>query len=178
LPYQRRLRGVCITLDNASDPVQQRFDAFLCILRRAHRVSETGALFSELLPVCRELGRSQGMTARIDPLPAGPQYRCRLLWRLMEPILLRYQEALAHESAIDFGEMLRRAIQYIRDGRYRSRFRQILVDEFQDISEPRAQLVTALPDTTVRSLCASSRKAATQRQSTSFEITPLCSLIQ
>jgi len=118
----------------------------LDILRRAHRVSEAGALFSELLPVCRELGRSHGMTARIDALPAGQQYRCRLLWRLMEPILLRYQESLAHESAIDFGEMLQRAIQYIRDGRYRSPFRQILVDEFQDISEPRAQLVTALRD--------------------------------
>src|SRR5690349_6498320 len=32
--------------------------------------------------------------------------------------------------------------------------------------------------TTVRSLCASSRKAATQRRSMSFKITPLCSLIQ
>jgi DNA helicase-4 len=64
----------------------------------------------------------------------------------MEPILVRYREALAREGAIDFGEMLQRAIQYVREGRYASRFRHILVDEFQDISEPRAHLVTALRD--------------------------------
>jgi len=140
-----RLRNAGILMSERSQ--QECLD----ILRRAHCVSETGGLFSGLLPVCRELGRSRGMTSRIDALPIVPQYRCRLLWRLMEPILLRYQEALAHESAIDFGEMLQRAIQYIRDGRYHSRFRDILVDEFQDISEPRAQLVTALRDQTTDS---------------------------
>jgi DNA helicase-4 len=64
----------------------------------------------------------------------------------MEPIVVRYREALAREDAIDFGEMLQRAIKYVREGRYSSRFRHILVDEFQDISEPRAHLVTALRD--------------------------------
>jgi DNA helicase IV len=114
------------------------------LLRGSHAVSQTGALFSELLPVCRELGREQNMDSRIEALPAEERDRCRLLWRLMEPILVRYREALGHEDAIDFGEMLQRAIRYVRDGRYHSQFRHILVDEFQDISEPRAELVTAL----------------------------------
>jgi DNA helicase-4 len=134
-------------LQEVGIPVSARSEEeCLELLRSSQVVSQTGALFSGLLPVCRELGRDQDMDSRLQARPFAERYRSQLLWRLMEPILVRYREALAREDAIDFGEMLQRAIRYVRDGRYRSRFRHILVDEFQDISEPRAMLVTALRD--------------------------------
>jgi DNA helicase IV len=40
--------------------------------------------------------------------------------------------------------MIRRATDYVRGGRVVSPYRQILVDEFQDISAPRAELILAL----------------------------------
>src|SRR5690606_17388001 len=42
--------------------------------------------------------------------------------------------------------MIGKAIQYVREGRFRSSWRYILVDEFQDISESRARLIRYLRD--------------------------------
>ena len=40
--------------------------------------------------------------------------------------------------------MISRATDYIKENRYRSSFRHLLVDEFQDISTARANLLIAL----------------------------------
>ena len=48
------------------------------------------------------------------------------------------------DGRIDFEDMIHRAIDHVRQGRYRSPYRHILVDEFQDISDGRAQLLLAL----------------------------------
>lgn len=61
---------------------------------------------------------------------------------LVEPILDAYQAELDDE--IDFEDMIERATQYVEQGRFTSPWRHILVDEFQDISAPRARLVKAL----------------------------------
>lgn len=45
---------------------------------------------------------------------------------------------------IDFEDMVLRATAHVESGRYNSPFRHILVDEFQDISTGRAQLIRAL----------------------------------
>ncbi len=58
------------------------------------------------------------------------------------PVFEEYQKRLA--GRIDFEDMILRAAGYVEAGRYRSPFRHILVDEFQDISQSRARLVKAL----------------------------------
>lgn len=45
---------------------------------------------------------------------------------------------------IDFEDMIVRATEHVETGRYRSPYRHLLVDEFQDISEGRARLLRAL----------------------------------
>jgi DNA helicase IV len=65
---------------------------------------------------------------------------------LLEPIYEDYVEVLKEHDHIDFDDMIHRAINYIKHKNYRSKWRYILVDEFQDISEPRARLVTLLRD--------------------------------
>ena len=62
------------------------------------------------------------------------------------PIFERYQETLARAGEIDFHDMINRATEHVEAGRYRSPFRYILVDEFQDISPARAWLLKALLD--------------------------------
>lgn len=65
---------------------------------------------------------------------------------LLKPIIESYKNKLSDEEQIDFDDMIGRAITYINERRFRSRWRYILVDEFQDISNPRARLVKTLRD--------------------------------
>ena len=64
----------------------------------------------------------------------------------MQPILTAYQALLDARNEIDFEDMINKALRYIENGQFRSPWRYIMVDEFQDISEPRARLVKALRD--------------------------------
>ena len=61
-------------------------------------------------------------------------------------IFERYEEALARAGEIDFHDMINRATDLVEEGRYRSPFGYILIDEFQDISPSRARLLKALLD--------------------------------
>ena len=64
--------------------------------------------------------------------------------RIFEPVMAAYQERL--DGKIDFEDMIRRATDYVKEGRYRSPYRHLLVDEFQDISDGRAQVLLALKE--------------------------------
>ena len=73
--------------------------------------------------------------------------------RIYLPIFNDYQKEMAKRSEIDFNDMINKAVRYIESGKFKSPWRYILVDEFQDISTGRAKLVKALirsrPDTTL-----------------------------
>ena len=76
----------------------------------------------------------------------GGQHRASAFVGIFEPILERYQETLARAGEVDFHDMINRATDHVSSGQYRSPYRYILVDEFQDISSGRAALVKALLD--------------------------------
>ncbi|MEY8199887.1 MAG: UvrD-helicase domain-containing protein, partial [Colwellia sp.] len=65
---------------------------------------------------------------------------------LLKPILSAYQQHLTYHDEIDFEDMINKALMYVQTGKFKSPWRYIMVDEFQDISEPRARLVKALRD--------------------------------
>jgi DNA helicase-4 len=62
--------------------------------------------------------------------------------KIFEPVLQAYQTRLG--DRIDFEDMIVRATEHVAAGRYKSPYRHLLVDEFQDISEGRARLLKAL----------------------------------
>ncbi len=72
--------------------------------------------------------------------------RARVFLPVFRLISERYEEALARAGEIDFHDMINRATDLVEEGRYRSPFGYILVDEFQDISRSRARLLKALLD--------------------------------
>ena len=72
--------------------------------------------------------------------------RAQAFLAVFRPIFERYEEALASAGEIDFHDMINRATDFVEEGRYRSPFGYILVDEFQDISPSRARLLKALLD--------------------------------
>jgi len=65
---------------------------------------------------------------------------------LLKPILIAYEQHLTSHAEIDFEDMINKALAYVQSGKFNSPWRYIMVDEFQDISEPRARLVKALRD--------------------------------
>lgn len=79
-----------------------------------------------------------------DPVELTPDQAEQLA--LVRPLLHRYQAQLAERGDIDFDDMIERAVEYVRRGRFEVPWRHILVDEFQDISRARAGLLLALRD--------------------------------
>lgn len=65
---------------------------------------------------------------------------------LLNPILTAYEQHLSNSGEIDFEDMINKALRYVKTDKFISPWRYIMVDEFQDISEPRARLVKALRD--------------------------------
>lgn len=78
--------------------------------------------------------------AKAEKLKMGE--RAKAFLAVFAPVFDRYQQDLG--SRIDFEDMVLRASGHVEAGRYRSPFRHILVDEFQDIAQDRARLVVAL----------------------------------
>lgn len=64
--------------------------------------------------------------------------------RLMGPLLKAWKKALKEEGAVDFSGLIHQAVNLLDKGRFVSPWKHILVDEFQDISPQRAQLLAAL----------------------------------
>lgn len=64
--------------------------------------------------------------------------------RLMTPLLKAWKTALKTEGAVDFSGLIHQAVNVLEKGRFISPWKHILVDEFQDISPQRAQLLAAL----------------------------------
>lgn len=64
--------------------------------------------------------------------------------KIFGPVFNAYQKRLG--KRIDFEDMILRAADHVRTGRYRSSYLHLLVDEFQDISDARAGLLQALKE--------------------------------
>jgi DNA helicase IV len=73
--------------------------------------------------------------------------------RLFEKVFAHYEAMLANAGQIDFDDMLRISAQRLRDQPVQGRLKAILIDEFQDMSNARAELVKAVlhqnPDATL-----------------------------
>ncbi len=70
--------------------------------------------------------------------------RAQSFLRLFARVLQRYKDYLHEKGEIDFHEMIGRATEYVRNGSYRSPYRHVIVDEFQDMSTSLADLASAL----------------------------------
>ncbi|GEC31532.1 MULTISPECIES: UvrD-helicase domain-containing protein [Sinorhizobium] len=64
----------------------------------------------------------------------------QVVWKITET----YSQKLVEANRIDFDSMIANATRLVETGQYESPYSLILVEEFQDISEPRAKLIKAL----------------------------------
>lgn len=70
--------------------------------------------------------------------------RNQLFLEIVSPIYDSYEQNLAIRGEIDFSDMINKATAYILDKSYHKNFSHIIIDEFQDISIGRYQLLKAI----------------------------------
>lgn len=70
--------------------------------------------------------------------------RAELFLDVVIPLFEAYEAHLKALKCIDFEDMIWKAVSYIHGGRYPHPFKLILVDEFQDISRSRSELIKAM----------------------------------
>ncbi|WP_157272287.1 UvrD-helicase domain-containing protein [Azohydromonas aeria] len=88
---------------------------------------------------------NKALRQRLDAGAAGHfQHRHGVFLHLFERIRQAWEERLQREGCIDYEDMLRQAGDCIEQGRWKSPYRLVMVDEFQDASQARARLVAAL----------------------------------
>jgi len=89
--------------------------------------------------------KSSGATiARFEARAASSEDvpRSRSFLKIFDALIDAYEARLG--DMIDFEDMIVRATTYVETSRYKSPYRHILVDEFQDISKGRGRLLRAL----------------------------------
>jgi DNA helicase-4 len=74
------------------------------------------------------------------------QQRNALFIEIITPIFEKYEKYLAERNEIDFSDMINKASKYIANNQFKRKFSYIIIDEFQDISIGRYQLVKAIKD--------------------------------
>lgn len=65
---------------------------------------------------------------------------------LVAPIYNDYNNQLQLNNEIDFSDMINKAMNYVKDGKFNKKYSYIIVDEYQDISLPRYKLLKAIKD--------------------------------
>ncbi|MBM3928560.1 MAG: DNA helicase UvrD, partial [Sphingomonadales bacterium] len=103
--------------------------------------------YKKIIGICIKHIRASGLT--VDMLlekakslhdPQRAERFARVVFRIADA----YTRKLDEQRRIDFDSMIGDAVRLVETGRYTSPFSLILVDEFQDISDPRAKLIKAL----------------------------------
>lgn len=118
-------------------------DQYLVELREFGAVSKLSKLINDAL------GTSRTMKLSIADLKSKAnglknQEAIVAMIDLIEPIAADYQNYLNDKEAIDFDTMVNEAISLIEAGEYIPPFKAVMIDEYQDISPPRAALIKAM----------------------------------
>ena len=124
------------------EPVSQRE----LVLRLARQLIEWLArLMEKVLNHVKTSGLSpEELRARARASRHGTLWRTQGFLKVFEQVRSRYEQRLRAEGKLDFHDLINRAAQYIREGRWEMPYRYVLVDEFQDISAGRIKLLQAL----------------------------------
>jgi DNA helicase-4 len=116
-------------------------DQTLEILKMPEYVKGITQLVQTFLNLLKSSGSAvEALRARVTPrMPREAAFL-----DLFAPIFAAYENCLKENNGIDFHDMLARATDHIRSGRYARRFTHVIVDEFQDISVGKYRLIAAL----------------------------------
>lgn len=120
-------------------------EAILDTLREFGSISGFSRLLKNLLLLVKANWLSPDqLDKKIQTAENADQMRAALA--ALSPIYEKYEGLLNDQGEIDFNDMIGKALDYVQTNQFKPPWTYILVDEFQDISDPRARLVMALRD--------------------------------
>ena len=114
----------------------------LAKLRAEGRISEWSDLLKKALQAIR-VERLDEVAMR-DRLEMAEVVQAKSVAEVLDALHGAYVEELQRQNAIDFDDMIIRAIQVVDSGAYVPAWKFVLVDEFQDISEARMEFLKAM----------------------------------
>jgi len=120
-------------------------EAMFATLRETGRIKVLAEMFTKLVGLYKAACLDRETEKQVIVDAEDPNQISKAL-ALLTPVVTRYQAQLNARNEIDFEDMISKALHYVETGQFSSPWRYIMVDEFQDISEPRARLVKALRD--------------------------------
>lgn len=118
------------------------------ILARTNEVQkqQTNEFYGLLLTFMKHVKSNQISSKALETAAANHAQGARAasFVRLVAKLLGKYTKILADSDSVDFEDMIVKAALYSSEGRYQHQYQLILVDEFQDISRARANLLIGL----------------------------------
>jgi DNA helicase-4 len=118
-------------------------EAVLETLREFGAISAFSVILAQMLGLVRAANLSAEQQTDLIARSTNPGQVGAAL-TLLAPIKSAYVEALRGKKELDFDDMINMAKEYVLNGRVKSPWKFIVVDEFQDIAKSRAELVQAL----------------------------------
>ena len=97
-------------------------------------------LFETLINLIKSNGYDIPTVRRLNAGGIYGQSNSTLL-SLLEPIFNDYCTYLTEHDEIDFNDMINLATKYVQDGKYTNPYKYVIVDEYQDISKARFNLL-------------------------------------
>ena len=120
-------------------------DAIIETLREHEEITRFSDLMAEIIKRYKANWFDQDkLNSKINASPYKKHLNIAL--ELMMPLMNRYEKILRDNDELDFEDMIGKALEYVLDGSFKPKWKYIMVDEFQDISDPRARLVQALKE--------------------------------
>ncbi|MDR3643308.1 MAG: UvrD-helicase domain-containing protein [Candidatus Doudnabacteria bacterium] len=121
---------------------QRNMGDILNILKESGNVREITELFLTFLDLSKSNGYSVQKLQEIVLSRNNP--REQAFYDIFSPIYQAYEEYLTRTNSIDFHDMLIKAAKFINEGKYKTNFKYIVIDEFQDFSASKSMLIQAL----------------------------------
>lgn len=117
-------------------------EEILTTLKESDYVGKGSALLRTALAAIRteQLGYQEIFTRLDSQKIVSPEGATELLWSLHQG----YVEELEAQASIDFDDMIIKATELVKEGSFKPQWRYILIDEFQDISSARMNLVNTI----------------------------------
>ncbi len=112
------------------------------LIRQTENPKLIAWLVSQLDQLCSVNRSKKWIQQRIVDHAGYPRLNSEL--SLVWPCYQAWQQMLKQNEQIDFYSMITRATEYVRKGKFKSPWRYIMVDEYQDISPDRVALLEAL----------------------------------
>ncbi|MFA5990850.1 MAG: UvrD-helicase domain-containing protein [Candidatus Doudnabacteria bacterium] len=121
---------------------QQNMTEILNTLKESGNVRQINDLFVTFLDLSKSNGYSVQKLKEIILSRNNP--REQAFGDIFSPIYQAYEEYLTRTNSIDFHDMLIKAASFVNEGKYKTNFKYIIIDEFQDFSASKSMLIQAL----------------------------------